>query len=302
MSASRPELTGRPVPPARRRRVSGPRIGATRLALALATLVASALVVVLPQVVAAAADPCGAGGNEIACENSKPGAPPVEWDLPGAGDDSIMGFATDISVDVGDRIDFKIDTDADDYELRIYRTGWYGGDGARLIDTVQPSATLPQVQPPCISEQATELVDCGNWGVSASWDVPADAVSGVYLAYLYREDLDEASHVTFIVRDDDSDSDLVFQTSDPTWQAYNTYGGSDFYRGGGQRARLQGQLQPPGADPGRDRRPGLLLRQRVPVGAVPGEERVRRQLPGRGRHRSLRRPAPQPPRVPLGGP
>ena len=39
-------------------------------------------------------------------------------------------------------------------------------------------------------------------------------------------------------------SDVVFQTSDPTWQAYNTYGGSDFYHGGDQRPRLQGQLQP----------------------------------------------------------
>ena len=30
------------------------------------------------------------------------------------------------------------------------------------------------------------------------------------------------SHIVFVVRDDDGDSDLLFQTSDTTWQAYNS--------------------------------------------------------------------------------
>ena len=42
---------------------------------------------------------------------------------------------------------------------------------------------------------------------------------------------DGASHVMFIVRDDDGASDLLFQTSDTTWQAYNTYGGNSLYAG-----------------------------------------------------------------------
>ena len=63
--------------------------------------------------------------------------------------------------------------------------------------------------------------------------MPASAVSGVYFAKLTRTDPSEgASHITFIVRNDASTSDLFFQTSDTTWQAYNTYGGSDFYEGG----------------------------------------------------------------------
>ena len=37
------------------------------------------------------------------------------------------------------------------------------------------------------------------------------------------------SHITFIVRDDDGQSDLLFQTSDTTWQAYNGYGGYSLY-------------------------------------------------------------------------
>ena len=115
--------------------------------------------------------------------------------------------------------------------------GYYGGDGARQIATVTPSATLPQTQPPCITDQTTYLTDCGNWGVSASWNVPSTAVSGVYMAHLTRTDNGDESQILFVVRNDTSHSDLVFQTDDETWQAYNTYGGSDFYTGGGANGR-----------------------------------------------------------------
>lgn len=178
-----------------------------------------------------AADPCAPGANKIVCENSKPGTDPNLWDIQGAGDASIQGFSTDISVNVGSKINFKVDTNASAYTIDIYRTGWYQGLGARKVASVSPSATLPQIQPACRNDVATELVDCGNWAISASWNVPADAVSGVYVAKLHRADKDDSSHITFIVRDDSSHSDILFQTSDPTWHAYNTYGGSDFYQG-----------------------------------------------------------------------
>lgn len=170
--------------------------------------------------------------NPVACENAKPGASPSEWDIDGAGSDDIQGFATDISVNAGTRLDLKVKTTARAYSIAIYRTGWYQGLGARKVATVAPSATLPQTQPGCITDVATELVDCGNWKVSASWNVPADAVSGVYVALLSRVDTGGKSHITFIVRNDASRSEVVFQTADPTWQAYNGYGGSNFYSGG----------------------------------------------------------------------
>ena len=40
-----------------------------------------------------------------------------------------------------------------------------------------------------------------------------------------------ASHVFFIVRDDNGASDILFQASDTTWQAYNEYGGNSLYVG-----------------------------------------------------------------------
>lgn len=199
---------------------------------ALIAVVTALLLAVPPGPDAHAASPCGATINPIACENQKPGTSPSEWDIDGAGDSSIQGFATDISVDAGQKIDFKIDTNASAYSIKIYRTGWYQGLGARYITTVPVSATLPQTQPQCVSDVNTDLYDCGTWRVSASWNVPADAVSGVYIALLERTDNGGASHIIFVVRNDSSTSDVVFQTSDTTWQAYNIYGGASFYQGG----------------------------------------------------------------------
>ena len=173
-----------------------------------------------------------ASTNSIAVENQKAGNPPVEWDVSGIGDPSIQGFATDISVNHGETISFKIQTNAAAYRIDIYRLGYYGGLGARKVATITPSASLPQTQPACASDASTKLVDCGNWAVSASWAVPSDATSGVYIARPVRTDTGGASHIIFIVRDDGGRSDMLFQTGDATWQAFNKYGGSNLYRTG----------------------------------------------------------------------
>ena len=214
-------------------------------------------------------DPCGAPANTTVAENCKPGNPSTEWDVNGGGDPSIQGFSTDVSYSAGEKAQFKILTNASAYRIDFYRMGYYGGLGGRLIATVRPSVALPQRQPPCKEDWSVRLYDCGTWGVSASWDVPADAVSGVYVARLVREDpggtwrqdnarggpetkpqavpnaygalgmgklrnpLKEprASHIVFVVRNDASKSDIVVQTSDEAWATYNSYGLGSSYNG-----------------------------------------------------------------------
>ena len=172
------------------------------------------------------------GSNPIVCENQKTGAPSTQWDVTGGGDPSIQGFANDISVNHGDTVRFKVKTDAAAYRIDIYRLGYYGGSGARFIATVSPSVSLPQFQADCRTDAPSGLVDCGTWQDSASWFVPADAVSGIYVAKLVRTDTNGSNHIYFVVRADESRSDLLFQTSDTTWQAYNSYGGNSLYTGG----------------------------------------------------------------------
>src|SRR6476619_4360455 len=103
------------------------------------------------------------GQNAIATENTLPGNPRTEWDIVGAGDLTIQGFATDISVNKGDVVHFKIKTDADAYTVDIYRLGYYGGLGARKVGQGVITAVLPQAQPNPITDAATGLIDCGNW-------------------------------------------------------------------------------------------------------------------------------------------
>ncbi len=182
-----------------------------------------------------AADPCVNPVNPIVCENSKDGVSSDEWDdIWGAGDDTIQGFTTESSVNVGQQVQFKIKAVAA-YKIEIYRLGWYDGDGARRLDTFSPPLGAPQPEN-CVTDASTEIYDCGNWAVSATWAVPQNTVSGILIAKLTvtaeGDNKGDTSQVPFVVRNDASTSKLYFKTSDATWQAYNTYGGSNFYWGG----------------------------------------------------------------------
>ena len=174
---------------------------------------------------------CTAPQNPIEAENCLPGTPPSQWYIPGAGSPNIQGFATDISVNAGQTIFFKLSTNAVSYRIDVYRLGYYQGLGARLMTSVLPSALLPQAQPPCLTDSSTGLIDCGNWAVSASWAVPGTAPSGIYFAALVRLDTGDESPIVFIVRNDSSHSNILVQTSDLNWQAYNQYGGNSLYAG-----------------------------------------------------------------------
>ena len=172
-----------------------------------------------PEAVTVPGGTCADTDNPIVCENRQTEgvAPQSEWDVAGAGDPDLQGFATDISVPRGGTAQFKI-TSVADYRVRIYRLGYYGGNGARRLATIPaevpapgPQPVLPAgVQTACIvAADGSGLIDCGKWAVSASWSVPQNAVSGIYIARLERADGRGASHIVFIVRDDVVDANGV---------------------------------------------------------------------------------------------
>ncbi|MFC7275719.1 DUF4082 domain-containing protein [Paractinoplanes rhizophilus] len=200
---------------------------------ATGSLVLAGLIGVLTTPASAAA----CSPNPIVCENQKTGTPQDQWDIEGAGDDELQGFATDISVNAGQTVTFKVRAEAT-YTISIYRLGYYGGAGARLVQTLPGSYPAQNQSTACVTDDATQIYDCGSWAASATWTTPTTAVSGVYFALLksVSTTLDWSSHISFVVRDDSSTSDVIFKTSDATWQAYNLYGGSDFYSGPQGRA------------------------------------------------------------------
>ena len=112
-----------------------PGPGRRLLAVLVALSLGAVFVVAVPVTASAAA--CDAPVvNEIACENTKTGNPSSEWNITGSGSASLQGFATDISVNRGSTIGFKVKTTAASHRLDIYRMGYYGGAGARKITTV----------------------------------------------------------------------------------------------------------------------------------------------------------------------
>ena len=124
-------------------------------------------------------------GWRVACENTATGNPAPEWDVSGSGDPSIQGFATSISVNRGETVHFKIDTDASLYHLEIYRMGWYGGAGrGKSRSRARASCSSNSHS---VGSMTTAPLDCGNWSESAAWQVPANATSGIYFAKLVRD-------------------------------------------------------------------------------------------------------------------
>jgi hypothetical protein len=71
----------------------------TRLAIGLVLTVLLGLLALADTRPAAAAGSCGPPVvSVIACENTQPGDPPSDWQVSGAGDSTIQGFASDVEL------------------------------------------------------------------------------------------------------------------------------------------------------------------------------------------------------------
>lgn len=165
----------------------------------------------------------------IKSENAKPGA---DFQLTRIMLDSAKGYRTSLiegycsrqSVKAGESLDIFVSTrPASSFRIEIFRMGWYGGAGARLMTTLGPFQGKEQAVP---AMGENRLREC-QWEASASLTIPADWPSGVYLGRLTTlPDKAEApwwqSYVIFIVKDD-RPADILFQCSDNTWQAYNRW-------------------------------------------------------------------------------
>jgi hypothetical protein len=187
--------------------------------------------------------------NAVACENQNTGDDPGTWEINGAGNPDLQGYATTQSVNPGSTINFKVKSTTANYRVDILRLGYYGGAGARRWATniVPSNASGSTSQAPCRIFSDTGLIDCGTWSVSASWAVPSTAVSGVYVAYLHptgTTDPAQSSQIEFVVRNDASRSAILVQTSDATMEAYNTYGGNSLYT-----CTVSCPTAPPGDEP-----------------------------------------------------
>ena len=166
----------------------------------------------------------------IATENARPGT--TDWQLSrvrldkstGVRASAIEGYASKQSVLVGESIDLMVSTASPTrFQIEIFRSGYYGGKGGRLMTTLGPFDGKKQPDP-VMGEK--RLVEC-RWEPTVTLTVPPDWPSGVYLGKLTT--LPSAAdqpywqnYIVFIVRDTRK-ADLLLQCSDNTWQAYNKW-------------------------------------------------------------------------------
>ena len=174
--------------------------------------------------------------NPIYLENLKQGT--TDWQIGNQATTEIAGYAGVTSVNRGDALPLKVSlgdpgsgqyTDAAPgrFTIDVYRLGYYGGAGGRLV--ASSGALNGITQPACpVTDAATNLVECG-WSTSYTLQTGSDWTSGLYIAKLTDAATGKQSEIWFVVRDDSSASAALFQSSVSTFEAYNSYGGYCLY-------------------------------------------------------------------------
>jgi hypothetical protein len=172
----------------------------------------------------------GADGLEtswVIAENKLPGT--TGWQISHQSKTgSIAGFSNVPYAAVGDRVVLYVDTTARRFHVMAYRMGYYGGTGGRLM---WRSPEVPgRVQPACPVSKGINMVSCDNWKPSLSFKVPPSFLPGDYLLRLDGSG-NEQSYVLLVIWSASSHSAYVIKNDLYTEEAWNTYGGYDFYQG-----------------------------------------------------------------------
>lgn len=211
-------------------------------ALVLRLLVLSAVVVGVVGVARSAIRPAPAprpgseqaqaATNPVRLENARPGT--TSWDIPLAPRGAIEGYGSSPSVTPGSALTLHVNTaPAARYRVSVYRLGWYGGRGARLVDCGAPCEGSRQGV-----ERASGQTDAAGepragWPATEHLTIGPDWVSGYYVATLVLVDgpnRGKGANVPFIVLAPPSrQSTILVQAAVNTWQAYNSWGGKSLY-------------------------------------------------------------------------
>ncbi len=123
-----------------------------------------------------------------------------------------------------------VSTAAPFFHVEAYRMGYYGGAGGRLVwrSAAQPST----MQPRCSRAARTNMVACDRWTPSLSLVLGQHFLPGDYLFKLVGS-RGQQSYIPLTVWDPSSHAAYLIKNDVLTWQAWNPFGGYDFYAGQG---------------------------------------------------------------------
>ncbi len=180
--------------------------------------------------------------NIIVIENAHQGTNQWQIDPGKEASIEIQAYANAVSVQEGQTLTFYVSTQkaGTPYSIDVYRLGWYGGTGGRLMSTL--GRFVGQAQGyydanthqlvgclSCLVDKKTGLVEA-KWQPSLTIKVPPHWITGVYLAK-FTEVHSMQTYVPFVVRGNNTSRYLI-ATSDTTYAAYNDWGGYSLYGAG----------------------------------------------------------------------
>jgi hypothetical protein len=172
--------------------------------------------------------PDGVEASWVVAENNRPGT--TAWKIPAGTPSGIAGFASTTYAAEGDQVKLYVSTQAPRFHVEAYRMGYYQGDGGRLV---WRSSEMPgHVQPTCPITSGVNMVACDNWTPTLTVHITPAFVQGDYLLKLVGSGGQE-SYVPITIWDPTSKATYLVKNDVFTWQAWNPYGGYDFYAGEG---------------------------------------------------------------------
>jgi hypothetical protein len=156
-------------------------------------------------------------------ENLRPGT--NAWELPLRGTGNAEAYVTDVSVAEGQRIEFRVASPQPRSDITLYRLGWYGGAGARVVARWKDVPIASRGD--STTDPVSGLIRCA-WAPAATAIVPQGWVSGLYLAVVNPPG-GAPQYAHFIVREARPTAPILFLSSATTHQAYNNWGGKSLY-------------------------------------------------------------------------
>jgi len=150
--------------------------------------------------------------------------------------EDIGGFTPATSYNPGENIPLKIGTDEPSFpgttvNISIYRIGYYGGDGARLIAAAGALNVSVNNSFTCNPRNTTTgELNCSNWNVTYTIPGSSLPVGGVYEAvFTDPGDGNISNDVIIPVREDSRSSEILDVIPTADYEAYNTWGCKSLY-------------------------------------------------------------------------
>jgi len=224
-------------------RTSGPRSAVAHLLGVFVTVCA----LTVPAVATASATQASVTGAGVRTYVTGPNAITAENELPGTASwkvtkpanlHEIAGYITRPSVQSGGSLDVHVNAKGAEassaYTVEVFRMGYYGGAGARLVSGPDSHNAGPALADASQVDTATGRVEA-NWPVGFTIDTTG-FLSGSFLVRLTSTHGFQA-YVPFTVRSSAATDFLLLQ-SHLTWQGYNTEGGNSLYQWNGAYPNL----------------------------------------------------------------